>query len=43
MYGATTFIRAEFGLDKNVARNYLSDWMIRWEEGGNNGCAVEKS
>ena len=27
IYGATPFIQAEFGLDKDVARNYLTDWI----------------
>jgi hypothetical protein len=42
MYGATPYIRAKFGLDKDVARNYLTDWMIRWEEGGNNGYSMDE-
>jgi hypothetical protein len=28
MYGATPYIRAEFGFKTREARNYLTDWMM---------------
>lgn len=31
MYGATTYLMSEFGLDKHEAREILADWMRNYD------------